>query len=69
LTAVHPIREMALPPSDALLNGSVFYALLQDGLSRMLSVVKTDKFEVVLNGESFETTVAEAVLLSPIVYE
>jgi hypothetical protein len=35
----------------------------------MLSVVKSDKFEVVLNGESFEITVAEAVLLSPKVYE
>jgi hypothetical protein len=60
---------MTVPPSDALLKGSTFFALLQDGLTRMLSVVKSDKFEVVLNGESFETTLAEAVLISPKVYE
>jgi hypothetical protein len=60
---------MAVPPSDALLKGSTFYALLQDGLTRMLSVVKSDKFELVVNGESFETTLAEAVLISPKVYE
>jgi hypothetical protein len=58
-----------VPPSDALLNGLQFYALLQDGLGRMLSVVKSDKFEVVVKGKSFETTLAEAVLISPKIYE
>jgi hypothetical protein len=60
---------MSVPPSDALLKGSTFYALLQDGLTRMLSVMKSDNFEVVVNGESFETTLAEAVLISPKIYE
>jgi hypothetical protein len=60
---------MTVPPSDALLKGSTFFALLQEGFTRMLSVVKSDKFEVVVNGESFETTLAEAVLISPKVYE
>jgi hypothetical protein len=60
---------MAVSPSDGLLKGSTFYVLLQDGLTRMLSVVKSDKFELVVNGESFETTLAEAVLISPKVYE
>jgi hypothetical protein len=60
---------LPLPPSDALLKASKFYALLQDGLERMLSVVKSDEFEVVVKGESFTTTLAEAVLISPKVYE
>jgi hypothetical protein len=60
---------MTIPPSDALLKGSKLYGLLQDGLSRMLSVVKSDKFEIIMTGESFETTVAEAVLISPKIYE
>jgi hypothetical protein len=60
---------MTVPPSEALLKGSKLYALLQDGLARMLSVVKSDKFEVVVKGECFETTLAEAVLISPKIYE
>jgi hypothetical protein len=60
---------MAIPPSDALLKGSKFYGLLQDGLSRMLSVVKSDTFEIIVKGEIFETTLAEAVLISPKIYE
>jgi hypothetical protein len=35
----------------------------------MLSVVKSDKFEFVVKGEIFETTLAEAVLISPKIYE
>jgi hypothetical protein len=35
----------------------------------MLSIVKSDKFEVVVKGETFETTLAEAVLISPKIYE
>jgi hypothetical protein len=60
---------LPLPPSDALLKASKVYALLQDGLERMLSVVKSDEFEVVVKGERFTTTLAEAVLISPKVYE
>jgi hypothetical protein len=58
-----------LPLSDALLKRSKFYALLQDGLERMLSVVKSDEFELVVKGERFTTTLAETVLISPKVYE
>jgi hypothetical protein len=60
---------MEVRPSDALLKGSKFCALLQDSLRRMLSVVRSDKFHLVVNGESFGTTLAEAVLISPKVYE
>jgi hypothetical protein len=62
-------EEMRAIPSDALLKGSKFYGLLQDGLARMLSIVKSDKFEIVVKGEIFETTLAEAVLISPKIYE
>jgi hypothetical protein len=63
------LAEMTVLPADTLVKGSTFLALLQDGLSRMLSVVKSDKFELVVKGESFETTLAEAVLISPKIYE
>jgi hypothetical protein len=52
-----------------LSKGSKFYALLQDGLIRVLSVAKSGKFDVFVNGVSLETTVAEAVLISPKIYE
>jgi hypothetical protein len=46
-----------------------FYAILQNGLERMFSVLKSDNFTFVVNGQVFESTVAEAVLLSPKVHE
>jgi hypothetical protein len=35
----------------------------------MLAVVKSEKFEFIVNGVSLATTLAEAVLISPKVYE
>jgi hypothetical protein len=48
---------------------SLLYAILEDGLSRMLEVVKTDDFTFYLNGQAFASTLAEAVLISPKVYQ
>jgi hypothetical protein len=69
LLFVEMTASLTFPPSDALLNGLKFYGLLRDGLERMLSVVKTDEFELIVRGERFTTTLAEAVLISPKVYE
>jgi hypothetical protein len=44
--------EMTIHPSEGLLKRSKCYALLQDGLIRMLSVVRSDKFKIVVKGWS-----------------
>jgi hypothetical protein len=61
--------QMSVSPSDALSKGSQFFALLQDGFDRMLAVVQSERFEFIVKGERFSSTLAEAVLLSPKVYE
>jgi hypothetical protein len=44
-----------------------FYAIVETGLKRMLDFVKSDCFTFVVNGEHFESTVSEAILISPTV--
>jgi hypothetical protein len=46
---------------------SPFYAILYDGQDRMFELVKSDKFTFVINNTEFESTIAEAVLISPLV--
>jgi hypothetical protein len=48
---------------------SLLYAILEDGLSRMLEVVKSDDFTFHVNGQTFSNTLAEAVLVSSKVYQ
>jgi hypothetical protein len=60
---------MSLFGAESTFKWTPFYAILQDGLERMLSVLKSDNFTFVVNGQVFESTVAEAVLLSPKVHE
>lgn len=54
---------------DQSFNCLFFNAIWQDGLTRLFDVVKSDIFTFIVNGSHFESTVAEAVVLSPAVYE
>jgi hypothetical protein len=58
---------MARPQS--VFKATPFCVILEDGLERLFYFLKGDVFTFVVNGESLESTVAEAVLLSPNVYE
>jgi hypothetical protein len=60
---------MSVSPSNTPLKELQFYSLLQEGVDRMLSVVQSDKFEFIVKGDRFSSTLAEAVLISPKVYE
>jgi hypothetical protein len=48
---------------------SPLYAILEDGLERLFEIAKSDVFTFYVNGKVLESTVAEAVFLSPIIYE
>jgi hypothetical protein len=50
-------------------NCSLLYAIIEDGLGRMLEIVKSDDFLFDVNGQTFASTLAEAVLISPKVYQ
>jgi hypothetical protein len=56
-------------PSQVALPFSPFYAITRDGLDRLMDFVNQDPFTFVVNGEKHESTVAEAISLSPIVHE
>jgi hypothetical protein len=60
---------MAVLHSETPFRFSPLHAILQDGLDRMLDIVKTDDFTFIVNGESFKSTIAEAILISPKVHE
>jgi hypothetical protein len=45
------------------------YARLEDGLERLFDIVKSNVFRFYVNGKVFESTIAEAVLLSLTIYE
>jgi hypothetical protein len=62
-------REMSVHGADKSLKFLPFYAILQDGLTRLFEVVKSDEFRFIVNGDSFESSVAEAVLISPTIHE
>jgi hypothetical protein len=46
-----------------------FYTIANNGLKRMLDFIKSNKFTFIVNGFDFESTVVEAILISPFVYE
>jgi hypothetical protein len=46
-----------------------FYAILEDDLDRMFEFVKSEEFQFFVNGKALESTLEEAVLISPRVHE
>jgi hypothetical protein len=57
---------MAANPPQLPPNSSPFDAIVRDGFSRLIEFVANDPFTFVVDGERFELTTAEAILLSPI---
>jgi hypothetical protein len=58
---------MSIATTDSVFAFQPFYAIVETGLKRMFECVKSYCFTFVVNGECFESTVAEAVLISPAV--
>jgi hypothetical protein len=58
---------MSRQSQRALSPFSPFDVILQDRLEKMFEVEKNDDFRFVVNGEVLESTLADAVLISPIV--
>jgi hypothetical protein len=56
---------MSIAETGALLKFMPFSAMLRDGLDRMFDIVKSEKFHSFVNGECYESTFTEAVLISP----
>jgi hypothetical protein len=46
-----------------------FYTIVNNGLKRMLDFIKSNKFTFTVNGFHFESTITEAIVISPFVYE
>jgi hypothetical protein len=60
---------MSQPGETARLDHSPLFATFQDGFERLLEIAPSEKFFFVVNGESVESTVAQAILISPKVHE
>jgi hypothetical protein len=60
---------MQIHETESAFKLSPLYAILEDGLERLFDIVKSDVFMFSINGKVLESTVAEAVLLSPTIYE
>jgi hypothetical protein len=60
---------MAGDSTDLALEFSPFYAVLHDGADRLIEFLKKDPFTFAVNGSEFASTVAEAISLSPKIFE
>jgi hypothetical protein len=63
------IAGMAENSGEMAVRFSPFYAIVQDGLGRMLEFVESEDFRFVVEGREILSTLAEAVLISPRVDE
>jgi hypothetical protein len=61
--------EMSVAGADTRFKFRPFYAILQEGCDRMFDVVRSETFQFFVNGECYESTLAEAVLISPRVHD
>jgi hypothetical protein len=61
--------RMSIPHSELDIRFSPLHAILQDGLDRMLEIVKSGDLMFIVNGESVQNTIVEATLISPKVHE
>jgi hypothetical protein len=60
---------MSLTVEDKSFKFLPFDTIVENGLKHMLDFVKSNSFTFIVNGYHFESTVAEAILISPAVYE
>jgi hypothetical protein len=56
---------MSTTTADISLPFSPFHAVIHDGIDRLMDLMKHDSFTFVVNGEELESTIPEAVALSP----
>jgi hypothetical protein len=61
--------QMSASESQSLLKFSPFHGVLDDGLARMIDSIQSDDFTFGVQGKPIESTLVEAGLLSPKVYE
>jgi hypothetical protein len=60
---------MSLTAPDKSFKFLPFYTIVENGLKHMLDLLKSNTFTLIVNGYHFESTVAEAILILPAVYE
>jgi hypothetical protein len=58
---------MSIVTADIAFLFPSFYAMIETRLKRMLEFMKSDCFTFVVTGEHFESTVAEIILISPVI--
>jgi hypothetical protein len=63
------IAGMAENPGELAVRFSPFCAIVQGGLGRVMEFVESEEFRFVVEGREIVSTLAEAVLISPRIYE
>jgi hypothetical protein len=66
LCQMNPIDRREDPPRFDVL---AFIRIVHEGLKRVFEQVQTDNFTFVVNGKRLETSLAEAILISPSISE
>jgi hypothetical protein len=61
--------EMSVAAADTLFKFKPFDAILQHGVDRMFEVVKSEEFHFFVNGQCYQSSLAEVVLISPTIHE
>jgi hypothetical protein len=62
-------QSVVQPEATAKLEFSPLFVTLHEGFERLLEVVPKDEFVFIVNGEAIVSTVTQAVLISPKIYE
>jgi hypothetical protein len=60
---------MSVAEADTLFKFTLFCTISQDGFDRMFEVVKSEEVQFFVNGDCYESTLAEAVIISPTVHD
>jgi hypothetical protein len=66
---LHHFSQMAITDSDAPLEFSSFHALLHNGIDRLFELIQHEDFTFVVKDQRFKSTLAEAIIISPIISE
>jgi hypothetical protein len=62
-------KRMSVPSPNPTIKFSLFHAILQDGIDRLLELIPNEEFTFVVNSEQLKTTLSEAVSISPLISE
>jgi hypothetical protein len=64
-----PSKQSSLPDRKSQFKFSPFHAVLHDGIDRLLEMIQSEDFMFLVKGQEVKSTIAEAVLISPIIFE